>query len=126
MNLDPEHSNPIFSQYTVSVTYNVINDAPAKKVWMQKDQQFRRSSRNSHVLIYDLLSFTVALTLKIAKHLFFHMTHQHTNFGDKQLSGLIKPRRRADGWTQTVIPRPSFPSDKLCYGGYNDEDLIST
>ena len=35
--LDLEHSNPIFSQDTPA-----YDDIPSYKVWLQKDQQFRR------------------------------------------------------------------------------------
>lgn len=73
-----------------------------------------------------LISLHCGLDPEDSKTFFSHMTRQHTKFGYKLLSGLIKPRRQADGWTQTAIPRPSLPSDKLHYEGYNDEDLIST
>ena len=43
---DLEHSNPIFSQ-----DIPPYNDVPSNKIGLQKDQKFRRSSRNSHILI---------------------------------------------------------------------------
>ena len=56
---DLEHSNPIFSQ-----DIPPYNDVPSNKIRLQKDQKFRRSSRNSHILI--IWALTVTLTLKKA------------------------------------------------------------
>ena len=74
--LDFERSNPIFPQDTLA--YDTI---PPNQVWLQTDQQFKRCSRNSHILI--ILALAVTLTLKIVNP-FFGMTirpmiiHHHT------------------------------------------------
>ena len=44
--LDLECSNPIFPQDTLA--YDAV---PPNQVWLQTDQQFRRYSKNSHILI---------------------------------------------------------------------------
>ena len=43
--LDLEHSNPIFQQNTPAYDAVLSN-----QVWLQADQQFRRHSKNSHIL----------------------------------------------------------------------------
>ena len=65
--LDFERSNPIFPQDTLA--YDTI---PPNQVWLQTDQQFKRCSRNSHILI--ILAIAVTLTLKIVNQFLF-MTH---------------------------------------------------
>ena len=83
--LDLEYRNPIFSQDTLAY-YDVSSD----QVWLLKNQQFRRQSRKSHILILSAL--TVTLTLKIA-NTFFHKTlwlmmlHHHTKSGNKMFCG---------------------------------------
>ena len=44
--LDLERSNPIFPQDTLAYDTSLPN-----QVWLQIDQQFRRYSKNSHILI---------------------------------------------------------------------------
>ena len=44
--LDLERSNPVFSHNTLA--YNAVL---SNQVWLQMDQQFRRYSRNSHILL---------------------------------------------------------------------------
>ena len=44
--LDLEYSNPIFQQDTLAYDALLSN-----QVWLQTDQQFRRYSRNDHILI---------------------------------------------------------------------------
>ena len=43
-----------------------LDDIPSNKFWKQKDQQFRRCNRNSHISIKSALRVT--LTLNIAAH----------------------------------------------------------
>ena len=43
-----------------------LDDIPSNKFWKQKDQQFRRCNRNSHISIKSALRVT--LTLNIATH----------------------------------------------------------
>ena len=57
---DPECSNPIFSQDTLA-----SDDVSPDQVWLPRNQQFRKYSRKSPILITWAL--TVTLTLKIAK-----------------------------------------------------------
>ena len=59
-------SNPIF---TLDILAN--DDTPSKQVWLQKEQQFKRSSRSCHILIMQNLLLT--LTLKIANNVFRRM-----------------------------------------------------
>ena len=65
--LDLECSNPIFPHDTPA--YNTLL---SNQVWMQKDQQYRRYSKNGQVLIISALAVT--LTLKIVNQI-FRMTH---------------------------------------------------
>ena len=64
-----------------------FDDKPSNKFWKQKDQQFRRCNRSSHISIISALRVT--LTLNIATH-FFGMTPQlmtmyhHARFGNKR------------------------------------------
>ena len=83
--LDLEHSNPFFSQDTLA-----YDDVPSDQVWLPKNEQFRRYTWKSHILI--VWALTVTLTLKIA-NIFFRMAlwlimlHCHTKFGDKIYCG---------------------------------------
>ena len=98
--LDLQRSNPIFPHDTLAYDAVLSN-----KVWLQIDQQFRRYSKNNHILIIQAL--TVTSILKIVNQS-FRMTHclmiiHHlTKFGKKWLSGSgdIK-RNRSD--TQTEL-----------------------
>ena len=83
--LDLQRSNPIFPHDTLAYDAVLSN-----KVWLQIDQQFRRYSKNNHILIIQAL--TVTSILKIVNQS-FRMTHclmiiHHlTKFGKKWLSG---------------------------------------
>ena len=57
--LDLECSNSIFSQDTLA-----YDDVSSDQVWLPRNQQFRKYSRKSHILI--IWALTVTLTLKIA------------------------------------------------------------
>ena len=85
--LDLECSNPIFPHDTPA--YNTLL---SNQVWMQKDQQYRRYSKNGQVLIISALAVT--LTLKIVNQFYckthcLMIIHHHTEFGKKKkwLSG---------------------------------------
>lgn len=71
----------------------VYDDPSLSYVWLQKEQQFSRHNRNSHIsIIKKLWALTVAFTLKIAT-LFSHMTlqlmmmHGSNKLCDKRLRG---------------------------------------
>ena len=58
----------------------------SNQVWLQIDQQFRKYSRNSHILI--ILALPVTMTLKTVNQFFcmtlwLMMLHHHTKFGNK-------------------------------------------
>ena len=77
--LDSECSNPTFSQDTLADDAVLSN-----QVWLQMDQQFRRSSTNSCIL--NIQAVAVTLNLKTANHFFcktlcFIIIHHHTKFG---------------------------------------------
>ena len=72
--LDLEHSNPIFPQDIP--TYDAVL---SNQVWLQTDQQFRRYSRSSHILIV----LALAVTLRIVNQFFC----SHTRIGNKMFHG---------------------------------------
>ena len=80
--LDLGHSKPIFPVNTLAYDAVLSNH-----VWFQMDQQFRRYSKHSHILIIQALAVT--LTLKIVNQ-FFCMTHRlmiirnYAKFGKKK------------------------------------------
>ena len=79
--LDLEGNNPLFPQDALAYD-NLSSD----QVWLPKNQQFRRYSRENNILI--IWALVVTLTLEIA-HNFFPMTlwlimlNHHTMFGNK-------------------------------------------
>ena len=84
--LDRERSNH-FSPQDTQAYYAVLSN----KVWLQTDQQFRRYSENSHILIVS--SPCCNLDTEDSESIFFCMTDHHmitrhlTKFGTKWLSG---------------------------------------
>ena len=60
--LDPEHSNPFF--FFLSLDTLPYVDVSSDQVWLARNQQFKKYSRKSHILIIQALAVT--LTLKIA------------------------------------------------------------
>ena len=82
---DLECSNPIFPQDILAYDAVLSN-----QVWLQTDLQFRRYSRNSHILIIQALAVT--LTLKTV-NIFFCVTlllmmlHNHAKFGNNIFCG---------------------------------------
>ena len=69
--LDLERSNPIFPQDTPA--YDAVLPS---QVWLQMDQQFRRYSKNSHILIY---SPCCDLDTEDRELIFLHDTWPHDN-----------------------------------------------
>ena len=116
VNLDLEHSNPIFSHYTPA--YDAV---PSSKVWLQKDQQFGRYSRRNHILI--MWTLTVTLTLKLANQSFcatlhlMMMMYRHTKSGYKRLSGsgdiTQTQSGHTDRWTKGYSDSNIPPSPQL-------------
>ena len=83
--LDLDHKNPISLYDTL-----VYNNALSNQVWWQKDQLFRRYSRN---LYFDHMSLCYDLDLENSKPIFLHalwlmMIHHNTKFGDKMFGSL--------------------------------------
>ena len=80
--LDLDHNRAIFSQDNPPYD-NVLSN----QVWLQMYQQFKRSSRNSHILI--IWALAVTFTLKIATTttklmtLWLMMLYHHTKSGNK-------------------------------------------
>ena len=70
--LDLEHSNPFFPQD--SPAYDAVL---SNQVWLETDQQFKRYSKNSHILVIKALAVT--LTLKIMNQFFPHDTSPRDN-----------------------------------------------
>ena len=94
--LDLQPSNPIFQQDTLA--YDAVL---ANQVWLQMDPQFRRYSKNSHILIIYVLAVT--LTLKIVNQFFcmtHHLIHCHTKFSIKNKKTMDEPFRRY--WADTI------------------------
>ena len=90
------------------------------------DRQFRRYSRNSHILLIRALAVT--LTLKIVNQVLcttlrLMITHHHTKFGKKWLSGAgdivqTNSDTQTNGQTDKMIP--VF----IGGGGYNNSEAI--
>ena len=76
---DLEDSNPVSSRDTLAYD-NVL----WKQIWSQKDQQFRRYSRNCHILIM----WTLGVTLTIYMTLQLMMMHHNTKFGNEMFVGV--------------------------------------
>ena len=99
--LDVEHNNPFFfSEDTLA-----YDDVSSDQVWLLKNQQFRRYSKKSHILI--IWALAVTLTLKIAHNFSsaWLMVH-HTRFGNKMFCS-------SEGIIQTNIHRHFEPSPWL-------------
>ena len=78
--------NPIFPQDTPAYDAVLSN-----QVWLQRNQHFRRYSRNSHILIISELAVT--LTLKTVNQFFcvtlwLMIMHHNTKFGNKMFLSL--------------------------------------
>ena len=117
--LDLQRSSPIFQKNTLA--YDAVL---SKKIWLQTNQQFRRYSRNNHILIIKAL--TVTLTLNTVNQFFctalwLMMLYNHTKFGNKMFCG-------SEDIIQTVINisnlqcdldlecrNPNFPQDTPAY-----------
>ena len=77
-------SNPVFPQNTLAYDAVLSN-----QIWLQIYQQFRRNSRNSHILI--IYALAVTLTLKTVNQFFcmtlwLMMMHKHTKFSIIQIN----------------------------------------
>ena len=114
--LDVESSNPIFPQDIPACDAVLSN-----QVWLQMDQQFRRYSKNSHILI--LFALTVTLTLKIVNQ-FFLMTHRlmiihhHTKFGKKWFSSAGNTEQtRLDTWTENYTVNCDYHIVQINFSG---------
>ena len=77
---------PWTQQSTFSINTLAYDNVLSDQVWWQKDQQFKRCSRNHHILIIWALAVTLAL--KIANQsfcmtLWLIMMYHSTRFGNK-------------------------------------------
>ena len=69
---DLEHNNPLFTQDTPDK-----DDVPSHKIWLQKDRQFSRYYRNSHVRLYYPSKSQCDLDLEHCKPILSHDTLAH-------------------------------------------------
>ena len=97
--LDLERSNPIFPQDTLAYDTLLPN-----QVWLQIDQQFRRYSKNSHILI---IRPHCDLDTEDIEPIFLHDTSPHDNTSPNQVwsNKMVEQfrdteRTRSDTWTE--------------------------
>ena len=82
---------PWTQQSTFSTNTLAYDNVLSDQVWWQKDQQFKRCSRNHHILIIWALAVTLALTIanqSFCMTLWLIMMYHNTRFGNKMFGGL--------------------------------------
>ena len=104
--IGPNKHSLTFWSFTVTLTLNtaiqfyshdtpICENIPSNHDWLQKNQQFRRYSRNIQIIS----ALAVALPLR-QQTIFFHMTlwlmiiHHHTQFGYKRMNSWMEISRR--------------------------------
>ena len=83
--LDPECSNTSFSLDTL-----IYDGVSSDQVWFPGNQQFRKYSTKSHVLIICVIAMTFTLKKEkenVCMTLWFMMLHDHTKFSNKMFCG---------------------------------------
>ena len=117
------------------VRFNSFNNTVPDYICLQKNQEFRKSSRNRHVLVITCKPFsdlTVTSTLKTATQLFHTtlcpmLTHHQTKLSYKRLSGsedISGPSKmhgkaggRTDGHFSSIPPPPQHIHNLVADGG---------
>ena len=127
------------------VRFNSFSNTVPDNICLQKNQEFRKSSRNRHVLVITCKPFsdlTVTSTLKTATQLFHTtlcpvLTHHQTKLSYKKLSGSEDifwtkqdawTGRWTDRWTlfQYAPPTPTHTQPCCRWGGTPPTPMICT